>query len=176
MTWDLCADLMLHLGADDLNPGHAPAEVKAWLESLGLEIGLLRFLQWEWPQESGDLGMVHLFSSQQIMDHQDSALLADHRLLSIGNAFNGDPFVLDYSTDLAAPYFLSHGEWWPDKTQDPRRWMARAAPSLTAFWWRQAEGLYVPTDSSLAAELNTLLTSEGRDMRGPEGHPTSPRS
>ncbi|MEZ6036808.1 MAG: hypothetical protein R3F29_04975 [Planctomycetota bacterium] len=171
MTWDLCANLMMHLGADELNPGHAPAEVQAWLESLGLEITFRRFMQWQWPQECGDLGAVHLYSSQRMMDEEDADLLAGHRLLCVGSAFNGDPLVLDYSTDLVAPCFVSHEEWWPDKSQDPRRCMARIAPSLTAFWWRQAEGLFVPIDSSSAGELNTLLANEGREMRGPEGSP-----
>lgn len=121
MTWDLCAELMMHLGAEDLEPGHAPADVKEWLESLGLDVGFLRFLQWQWPQESGDLWAVHLYSSRQIMDEEDAALLAGHRMLCVGTAFNGDPFVLDYSTETVVPHSLSHNEWLPDKTQDPRK-------------------------------------------------------
>ena len=165
--WNLCYDLMVHLGSDDLEQGRAPEDVSAWFDVLGLESGFRHFLQWTWPQVAGVLGLVHLYSSRQIRDDEDAELYARHQLLCVGHALNGDPFVLDYAQTPVVPCFVSHGEFWPDKTQDPRRWLAPLAPSLHAFWWRQCEGLYVPMDYNLALALDQLVRSEGYPMRGP---------
>ena len=42
---------MDYLDDGSLECNHAPIDVKDWLETIGLQLNILRFMQWEWPSE-----------------------------------------------------------------------------------------------------------------------------
>ena len=160
MGMDFCRDLIHHLDEGDLEPGHAPDDVKAWLETLGLEMGLLRFLQWSWPQQAGDLGVLRLLSSCNLRDSRDGKRLVPFKLLHVGSGPNGDLLVLDFSTAAAQPGFVAHDQFWGNDGVDPRSCYAPAARSLASLLWRMAEGRYVPCDFYAAVAYNKFLLEE----------------
>ena len=160
MGMDFCRDLIHHLDEGDLEPGHAPDDVKAWLETLGLEMGLLRFLQWSWPQQSGDLGVLRLLSSCNLRDSRDGKRLVPFKLLHVGSGPSGDLLVLDFSTAAVQPGFVAHDQFWGNDGVDPRSCYAPAARSLASLFWRMAEGRYVPCDFYAAVAYNKFLLEE----------------
>jgi len=160
MNMDLCRDLIYHLDDGDLEPGKAPDDVKAWLETLGLEMGLLRFLQWSWPQQAGDVGAIRLMSAREVRDSRDGKRLLPFKLLHVGSGPNGDLLVLDISTAAAQPGFVAHDQFWGNTEINPRHCYAPAARTLASLFWRLAEGRYVPCDFYAAAALNKFLNEE----------------
>jgi hypothetical protein len=159
MSMDFCRDLIHHLDDGDLEPGHAPDDVKAWLETLGLEMGLLRFLQWSWPQQSGDLGAIRLLSSRDIRDSRGGKRLLPFKFLHVGKGPNGDLLVLDLAA-AAQPGFVAHDQFWGNDGVDPRSCYAPAARTLASLLWRMAEGRYVPCDFYAAVAYNKFLIEE----------------
>ena len=161
MDMDVCRQLIWHLDADgDLEIGHAPDDVQAWLETLGLGMRLLRLMQWHWPQQSGRIEHLWLHSSRDILENDHTQRLLQHKLLNIGSAPNGDLLVIDFSSDAAQPGFVSHEELWPDGEANPRAIFQPIARNLASLLWRVSEGKYVPIDYYAAKAFNNFLVNE----------------
>lgn len=157
---DLCRDLLHYFDEGDLDVGHAPKSVQGWLETLGLETDLLRLLQWYWPQTSGGIGPLHVYSSRDLRKTLHLERLLHSKLLPIGHALTGDPLVLDFTTATAQPAFVAHDRFWEEEDLDPRSCMLPIARSLPSLLWRLAEGKYVPHDFYAAEALRRFLEEE----------------
>ena len=169
MDMAFCGDLMGHLDDGHLKVGHAPDDVKAWLETLGLDPDFRQFMQRYWPQSDEEfgfeIGAIDLINSREIHRENENGHLTRHGLLLVGRAPNGDPLVLDFSTPNAQPHYLDHdyldldGSW--NKSVDPRTCMQPLARSLPSLLWRAAEGRFLPMDYHAAKAFNEFLAREG---------------
>ncbi len=158
MRGDVCKELMNHLDQGELKCGHAPQDVKDWLENLNLPMEFLRFMQWNWPQKNGKLAHLVIFSSQSIKDDEFSIRLAETGLLLIGFAPNGDWLVVDFLDPPCVPGFIAFAEW--DQESDPREFFEPVARSMESLLYRIAEKRYVPTDYYAAKPFNEFLHEE----------------
>lgn len=150
---------MNHFDEGELECGHAPEAVKAWLESLDLPMEFLRFMQWNWPQREGQLAHLRILSSQDIRDDEHSERLASAGFLLMGSAPNGDWLVVDFRRRACVPGFITHEEW--DQETDPRNLFEPIARSLESLLYRIAEQRYIPTDYYAAKPFNEFLREEG---------------
>ena len=160
MRGDVCRELINHLDDGELACGHAPQDVKDWFESLKLPMELLRFMQWNWPQEDGQLAHLSILSSRNLKDDDFSARLAEAGFLLIGAAPNGDWLVVDFGKGVCSPGFITHEEW--DQESDPRKFFEPIARSLESLLYRIAEKKYIPTDYYAAKPFNEFLREEER--------------
>lgn len=151
--------LMHHLDRGQLRVGRAPQDVQDWLETLGLPLELLRFLQWSWPQEEFGFGAIdiHCSASLPLLEWADVFLAG--KLLRIGSGPNGDFFAIDFSVDSCPVGYVTHGEW--DYESNPRPWFEPAARSIESFLHRVAEDRYVPCDYHATRQFNQFLRDEG---------------
>lgn len=150
--------LMHHLDRGQLRVGNAPQAVQDWLESLGLPLDLLRFLQWSWPQEECSFGAIDIHGSESLplLDRADVFLAS--KLLRIGSGPNGDFFAIDFSVDSCPVGFVTHEEW--DGESDPRPHFEPVTRSIESFLNRVAEDRFVPCDYYAAREFNEFLRDE----------------
>jgi hypothetical protein len=163
MNQSLCREFIQHLDRDEsLKSGNAPDAIKKWLESLGLPMGLLRFMQWDWPQADSYIGQVYMRSSTSLHAAEETGVLLKHKLMNAGTAPNGDWFVIDFSTEECVPGFITHEEWspWSDVPQDPREYLEPIARSFESFLYRVVEERYLPIDYYAARNFNRFLANE----------------
>jgi hypothetical protein len=165
MNRGLARELILHVDKGNLNSGNAPKNVAHWLEELGLPMGLLRFLQWNWVARDCELAHLRLYCMESIYGDDITKALLPYKLLQIGAAPNGDTLVADFSTESCRPGFVTHEEWHPGSREpmDPRQFFRPAARTFESLLYRIAEGLYVPTDYYAARDFNKFLEEERRD-------------
>ena len=125
-------------------------------------MGLLRFMQWDWPQSDCQIAHVSIKSSASFYADEATAPLLKHKFLNVGSAPNGDTFVIDFSTDACVPGFITHEEWshLSDEPQDPRLFFQPIGRTFESFLYRAVEGRYIPTDYYAAKEFNRFLTDE----------------
>jgi hypothetical protein len=158
MSRELLSEFIYHLDADrSMKLGHAPDDVQAWLEDLGLPIDIRRFLQWDWPQTNSYIRHIALMSSENIIKDEYTSALLPYKFLHLGSAPNGDFFVLDISTDPCRPGFITHEEYCE---KNPRVVFQPIARSFESLLYRLVEGRYVPKDYYAAREFNEFLEQE----------------
>lgn len=163
MKNSVCEEFIHHLDQDgSLECDNAPEHIKKWLEDLNLPMGLLRFMQWEWPQTDGFIAHIRILSSASLYADEATAPLLKHKFINAGSAPNGDTFVIDFSTEACVPGFITHEEWSPcsDKPGDPREFFQPIARSFESFLYRAVEGRYLPTDYYAARDFNAFLADE----------------
>jgi hypothetical protein len=163
MNHSLCREFISHLDQDgSLKSGYAPKKIATWLEQLGLPMDLLRFMQWDWPQTDCQIAHISIMSSASFHTDEATACLLKHKFLNVGSAPNGDTFVIDFSTEICVPGFITHEEWspWSDEPQDPRQFFQPIARTFDSFLYRVVEGKYLPTDYYAAREFNKFLADE----------------
>lgn len=158
MNFELTESLLRKLDSGQLRIGSAPDDVVHWLDGLGLPKSLARIMQHHWVQEdcSFDEANVDLLSATSIRNDEFTPALLKHRMLNVGNAINGDWFVIDFATEKCAPGFVSHEEWsgLPDETADPHDFFAPHAKTLEAFLQSVDKGQDMPIDYYEACEWN----------------------
>ena len=158
MRADVCRELLIHLDKGELQCGHAPKPVQKWLEKIKLPTDFLRFMQWYWPQQDGQLAHLTILSSSSIKSDDSAELLASAGFLLIGAAPNGDSLVVDFGKRACVPGFITHEEW--DQESKPREFFEPIARSFESLLYRLAEGRYVPTDYYAAKPFNVFLREE----------------
>lgn len=167
MKYDICREFIYHLDRDsDLQCGHAPDEIQAWIRELPLPSGLCPMLCWAWPQAGDYVAHVCIFPSESIKRHEMTDLLLKSQFLNAGSAPSGDMFVIDFSTEDCAVGFVTHEGWnpWSDEPGDPRSSYQPIARSLSTFLYRAVEGRYLPTDYYAAKAFNEFLAEEGESL------------
>lgn len=163
MSRNLLSEFIYHLDSDDsMKLGHAPKNVQAWLEEVGLPMDLLRFLQWDWPQVDSQIGHIAVLSSKNLMADEQTEKLLGHKFLQLGSAPNGDLFVLDVSTEQCRPGFITHEEYW-DHEDNPKEVFEPIARSLESLLYRIVEGRYLPTDYYAVKDFNAFLREEQKN-------------
>jgi hypothetical protein len=163
MNQHLCRQFISHLNQDgSLKSGNAPKDIAKWLEELGLPVELLRFMQWDWPQADCQIAHIRIMSSTSLRADEATAHLLKHKFLKAGSAPNGDPFVIDYSSEACAPGFITHEEWspWGKKREEPRQFFQPIARTFDSFLYRVVEGKYLPADYYAAREFNKFFAEE----------------
>jgi hypothetical protein len=158
MRGDVCSELIQHLDDGTLECGHAPQDVKDWLESLNLPMELLRFMQWRWPQQDCQIAHLSILSSRSIKDDDFAEPLAKAGFLLIGSAPNGDWLVIAFAKLGCIPGFITHEEW--DQESSPASFFEPIAKSMESLLYRIAEGRYIPTDYYAAKPFNDFLREE----------------
>jgi len=158
MNRETASWLMHHLDDDDLQVGHAPDATKEWLETLGLEMSLLRFMQWSWPQNECQIGPVSILGSESIPDQDQIESFLQHKLLPVGSGPNGDTFAIDFSVTSCPVGFVTHEEYYGEGS--PREFFRPAARSIESFLFRVAEGRYFPCDYYATGDFNDFLRDE----------------
>lgn len=159
MNRDAAASFILFLDLDgDLASGHAPKPVQKWLETLGLPLDLLRFMQWNWPQKDALISAISIRSSKSLMESEESAHLIAHKLLPIGWGPNGDNFAIDFSNESCPVGFINHEECGED--DDPRPHFEPAARSIESFLFQVADGRFFPSNYDETTAMNEFLASE----------------
>jgi len=148
--------------------GYAPEAIIKWFEGLGIKsVSLLRFMQWDWPQKSWDIGGIEFFSSKEIYEDDERDMFNQWTLLYVGRACDGDSVWLDYSSEEAPLYFLPLGRIYGAKEDniDPRTIGSLLAPSLDVFLYRVREGLYIPNDFYTAKAFNEVVQKHNNYYR-----------
>ena len=165
MNRSVCREFLNHLDHDEsLACEHAPQHIAKWLEELNLPMGLLRVMQWDWPQADGCIAHVRIMASASLYADEATAHLLPHKFLNVGSAPNGDWFVVDFSTEACVPGFITHEEWspWSDEPEDARKFFQPIARSFDSFLYRAVEGRYLPTDYYAAKDFNAFIADERR--------------
>lgn len=163
MKRSVCREFLNHIDQDEsLACAHAPEHIQKWLEDQNLPMGLLRVMQWDWPQSDGYIAHVHVKSSASLYADEVTAHLLRHKLLNIGSAPNGDWFVIDFSTEACVSGFVTHEEWspWGEESESPRNFFQPIARSFDSFLYRAVEGRYLPTDYYAAKDFNAFIVDE----------------
>ncbi len=158
MNEETASWFMHHLDDGDLKVGHAPESAKKWIEDLGLEMSLRRFLQWEWPQKDCEIWPVRILCSKAIPKQEGIDIYLRHKLLPVGSGPNGDTFVIDFSTESCPVGFVAHEEYYGEG--DPREFFRPAARSIESFLFRVSEDRYFPCDYYATGHHNDFLRDE----------------
>ena len=162
----LLTEFIYHLDVNqDMEIGHAPEDVIAWIEGLGLPMSIRRFLQWAWPQVDSQIGHIAIMSSAKVRSNDLANQFTSQKLLWLGSAGNGDFFVLDYSTEQCIPGFITHEECWTGTgvlNKELRQYFQPIAPTLESLLYRLVERRYVPRDYYAASDFNAFLDEERR--------------
>lgn len=118
-------------------------------------------MQWSWPKNSGYLEHIWIWSSNEIMETEESANLIRHKILPIGHAPNGDFLVLDFSSEPYVPGFVSVYQYWREGGKDdPRSSFEPLARTFESLLFRFVEKRYVPYDYPDTREFNEFLAEE----------------
>jgi hypothetical protein len=80
------------------------------------------------------------------------------KFIRLGDAPNGDIFVVDFSTESFPVGFITHEEY--GGSSDPRKYFCPVARSMESFLYRAEEGRYVPADYYAAQSFNQFLRDE----------------
>lgn len=143
-----------------LNPGPAPRNVKQWIESLGMPMNVMRFLQWHWVRVDSWVSPLNLSASKNLIEEETTPFpLVPYKFLKLGSALNGDPFVIDFLEDSCVPGFVSHDLYWEGRAK-PRSAFEPIARSFESLLYRLTEGLFVPHDYFQAKDFNQFLERE----------------
>lgn len=169
MNGEAASWLMHHLDDGDLDVGHASEETKEWLEGLGLEMNLLRFLQWGWPRKDCQIGPVAINPMAAVRDEEDLEVFLAHKLIPVGNGPNGDTFVIDFSVDSCPVGFVTHEEYYGEG--DPRPYFQGAGRSIESFLYRVSEGRFFPCDYYVTEAFNEFLKDEATHEQFPPYKP-----
>jgi hypothetical protein len=155
MNFDLCANLLHHLDRGRLKIGKAPADVIIWLNNLNLPPNLAHIIQYYWVSDDCCLldRSINLWSAKSIQDDEETQPLLAAEFLKIGEAMNGDCFVIDFSTESCSPGFVNHEECTLGQS-DPREYFQPIASSFEALLKRVDEGCYIPEDYFEAEDYN----------------------
>lgn len=171
MNNNAASELMHHLdrARGRFKVGKAPQTTQEWLETLGLPMTLLRFMQWSWPQAECQLAGVELFRSKDIQKQDDIAEFLARKLLPVGKAGSGDRFVIDFSIDSCPVGFVTLSEY--GGVGDPREFFRPAARSVESFLYRVSEHRYFPNDYYSTGDFNDFLRDEATHEQFPPYRP-----
>ena len=158
MNYQVASSLLHHLDQGVWDIGHAPDDVQQIFESWSLPVGLCRLLQWSWPQEDWGIGPIDMLSALRIGTQTGMEELLAAKFLLIGDAPNGDMFVIDFSVDACPVGFITHEEY--DKRSNPRQFFCPAARSIASLLYRATEDRYIPCDYYEASAFNQFLRDE----------------
>ncbi|MDB6026440.1 MAG: hypothetical protein JWM68_2663, partial [Verrucomicrobiales bacterium] len=150
-----------HILGDVEKAGYAPKSTIEWLETLELPLQLLRFMQWRWVLDIEQIGGVTVWPVARTQADDLTPHFLRHKMLLLGCAPNGDPFVVDFSTVDCRPGFVSHETWSPLKgtASPPFEPIGRVFDS---WLYRIAEKLFVPMDYYVAKSFNSFIRAEGK--------------
>ncbi|MEZ0277235.1 MAG: hypothetical protein ACAH88_20150 [Roseimicrobium sp.] len=157
MNSDLAAQFLHHLDFGELSVGHAPDDVKAWLEDLDIPMDLRRLMQWTWPQKFCLIAGIAIYTSRDIQKFENIDIFLANKLFPLGHSKCGDEFALDFSVESFPVGFVRVGDYSED---NPRELLNYVARSLETFLYRVTEGKFVPYDADSAYLYNIFLKDE----------------
>ena len=150
--------LMQYLAGDDVDIGHAPPEIDAWLESISMPIDLKRLLQWSWPQTPITIGNIEFTDSVGIFHFDRRDDLIRDSLFPIGHGLNGDLFLIDFSLQSNPVGFLGLQELYDDKSF--RDVFQPSYRTLASYFHRVMLGHFLPFDYYEAKDMIDFLREE----------------
>ena len=161
MRSHLIDDIFTHLAEKHgFKIDHAPKALKARLEELPLPMSVLRLLQWRWPRKRVCLGPYELYTAEEILASQDLTKLLKAKMIQVGSAPNGDPFVIRFALhDQAEVGLISHDSLYESPNIDPKKAYVAVAKSVDEYLYKVAEDRFLPMDFYSAREFQ-LLKSE----------------
>jgi hypothetical protein len=160
MSYDVCRELICHLDKDgSLGIEASSKAVVKWLEAAELPWNLDMMIRHYWPQQESQIGHISWLTASELVQREQQPLFMAAKLLEVGSAPNGDPFVIDFSSDACAVGFVSHEEF-SDNEAEVRKVFQPIARSFASFLHRVAEERYLPTDYFAAKAFNEFLREE----------------
>lgn len=158
-----------HLDDGSLKVASAPDVTKKWLQTLGLPLEMLQFMQGTWPQKNCQVGPVELLCSKNLPLQENIEALLAHKLLPVGSGPNGDTFVIDFSVAACPVGFITHEEY--NGEGDPRKFLRIAARALESFLYRVSERRFFPCDYYETGDFNDFLREESAHRQFPPYDP-----
>jgi hypothetical protein len=157
MRDDLIRDLFPYIGEKSgFTVGHAPREVEQRLEELPVTLHVKRLLQWRWPTSLVRVGPYTLDSAEAILANDDLEKLLAAKMVLVGSARNGDLLVVFFpNEDRTEVGLVSHDQLWDDELP-PHQAYIQVTGTVKEYLLRVAEGRFLPVDSCLAGELESL--------------------
>lgn len=145
--------------------GNAPEHVQQIFADWNLPLGLLRLLQWSWPQKDFCIGPVDILCALRVGTQTGMEELLASKFIRVGDAPNGDTFVIDFSVDSCVVGFIAHEGY--EETSDPREFFCPVARSVESFLYRATEERYIPGDYYEAGDFNQFLQEEAEHENFP---------